>query len=195
MTSPKKNLTLYKTKRNFESTPEPTGEQSQHKNTNNIFVVQQHDARSMHYDFRLEINGVLVSWAVPKGPSIDPKIKRLAIRTEDHPLDYAGFEGFIPEGNYGAGTVIVWDTGMYTNLKTDVTMQESLNRGEITIQLHGKKLKGGFALIKTRLYAQGSWLLVKMRDEQAQDKSTITTHAPKSVLSNTTIKDLEKQKK
>ncbi len=147
MTSPKKNLTLYKTKRNFESTPEPTGEQSQHKNTNNIFVVQQHDARSMHYDFRLEINGVLVSWAVPKGPSMDPKIKRLAIRTEDHPLDYAGFEGFIPEGNYGAGTVIVWDTGTYTNLKTDVTMQESLNRGEITIQLHGKKLKGGFALI------------------------------------------------
>lgn len=193
--SSKKTLRTYTSKRDFKSTPEPTAKQKNSKRTKNIFVVQQHDARSIHYDFRLEIDNVLVSWAVPKGPSMDPTVKRLAIHTEDHPLDYAQFEGFIPPGNYGAGAVIVWDTGTYDNLKIDQTMGKSLENGEITVYLHGEKLKGGFALIKTNLYALGSWLLVKMRDEEAQQGTVITQDSPESIQSNKTITEFEKQKK
>lgn len=124
-----------------------------------------HDARSLHYDFRLEVDGVLKSWAIPKGPSYDPKIRRLAIMTEDHPLDYAKFEGVIPEGQYGAGTVEIWDAGRYRNMTekdgNPVTMAEALERGHAAFWLEGKKIKGGYALTRT----QRGWILVKMRDK------------------------------
>lgn len=143
---------------------------------NNIFVVQKHAASHLHYDFRLEIGGVLVSWAVPKGPPVDLSQKRLAVMTEDHPLEYASFEGTIPEGSYGAGTVMIWDAGTYENIKTRagklVPIKKCLEIGTIEIVMHGKKLKGAFALIRTKLGSQKSrgknWLLIKMKDEHEQ---------------------------
>jgi bifunctional non-homologous end joining protein LigD len=140
-------LADYRRKRKFTETPEPAG-RARRNDRSRIFVVQKHDASRLHYDFRLAINGVLVSWAVPKGPSMNPGEKRLAVRTEDHPLDYADFEGVIPEGQYGAGTVMVWDKGWYEPA-ADVPMDRQLGRGKIDIVLHGRKLRGGFTLIKT----------------------------------------------
>jgi bifunctional non-homologous end joining protein LigD len=132
-----------------------------------IFVVQKHAASHLHYDFRLAIDGVLASWAVPKGPSMNPADKRLAIRTEDHPLEYADFEGLIPEGQYGAGTVMVWDTGPYQPLDGN-SPSEQLARGKIDVVLHGTKLRGGFTLVRTGMASQKErWLLVKQRDEYA----------------------------
>ena len=132
-----------------------------------IFVVQKHAASHLHYDLRLEIGDVLVSWAVPKGPSMDTADKRLAIRTDDHPMGYATFEGEIPEGNYGAGKVKIWDSGTYENIKEKdgrlVPMKKCLKDGQIEVDLHGKKLKGTFALIKTKFGKGDSWLLVKMK--------------------------------
>jgi DNA ligase D-like protein (predicted 3'-phosphoesterase) len=182
-------LKKYKNKRDFTTTPEPssnTGVKNKQKE-GNIFVVQQHNATTMHYDFRIQIDGVLKSWAVPKGPSMDPHDKRLAIETEDHPLRYATFEGVIPRGNYGAGAVIVWDKGTYINLKNALSMQESFNQGEITVWLEGDKLTGGFALIHTKLGSGKSWILVKMRDKEAQDGSHVTKDRPNSVQSNIPI--------
>jgi DNA ligase D-like protein (predicted 3'-phosphoesterase) len=165
-------LKSYRQKRNFEITaePEPLFSKAGHpreKPVDVIFVVQQHDARNLHYDLRLEVEGVLKSWAVPKGPSMDPKDKRLAIETEDHPLEYAGFEGIIPEGQYGAGTVIVWDAGTYRNITEKdgqmIPMSQALEKGHAAFWLEGRKLKGGFALTRTKR----GWILVKMRDEHA----------------------------
>src|SRR5919107_3517053 len=138
-------LEEYHKKRNFARTPEPRGKQKQSKENKNKFVVQKHDATRLHYDFRLEDKKerVLKSWAVPKGISLDPKIKRLAVLTEDHPLDYLLFEGIIPEGSYGAGTVIVWDTGTYTS---EMELSEQFNKGKITFTLFGQKLRGKFIL-------------------------------------------------
>ena len=147
----------YDNKRDFAKTPEPTGNTEQQENkrdqrtkTGSLrFVVQKHDARRLHYDFRLETkDGVLKSWAVPKGISLDPKVKRLAVMTEDHPLDYLLFEGVIPKGNYGAGTVIVWDTGSYS---TDEELSDQLQNGKITISLSGQKLKGRYLLIRRKI--------------------------------------------
>src|SRR5919112_6656222 len=140
-------LEEYHKKRNFIRTPEPRGKKKQSRENKNKFVVQKHDANRLHYDFRLEDKkeGVLKSWAVPKGVSLDPKIKRLAMLTEDHPLDYLLFEGLIPEGNYGAGTVIVWDTGTY---ETEEDMSEQFKKGKITFSLFGQKLRGKFKLIR-----------------------------------------------
>jgi DNA ligase D-like protein (predicted 3'-phosphoesterase) len=160
-------LKSYRLKRNFEITAEPKPLSSEagrprEEAGEEIFVVQQHDARSLHYDFRLEIEGVLKSWAVPKGPSMDPKDKRLAIETEDHPLEYAGFEGIIPEGQYGAGTVTVWDRGIYRNITERdgqmIPMSQALEKGHAAFWLEGRKLKGGFALTRTKR----GWILVKM---------------------------------
>ena len=137
-------LEEYRKKRKFEATPEPPPEPA--RGGGNTFVVQQHDATRMHWDLRLEINGVLASWAVPKGPSLNPADKRLAVQTEDHPLDYATFEGIIPEGNYGAGTVMVWDNGTY-EVEGSGTAAEQLARGDMKFRLHGHKLRGGFALV------------------------------------------------
>lgn len=187
-----KKLEEYKKKRNFGKTPEPKAEVKKSKKRN-IFVIQQHHATRMHYDFRLEIDGVLKSWAVPKGPSTDPQEKRLAAETEDHPLDYATFEGIIPEG-YGAGTVIVWDTGTYENITTKdgkiIPLDKAYEKGHIKINLNGKKLQGGYALTKFR---DDNWLLVKVDDEHADARRNPTSTEPESVLSKKTIKELDKK--
>ena len=188
----KKKLESYQRKRNFKKTPEPKPKVKRSKKKN-IFVIQQHHASHMHFDFRLEIDGVLKSWAIPKGPSTDPKIKRLAAQTEDHPLDYAKFEGIIPEG-YGAGTVIVWDTGTYTNLNEKngkpISMQQAFDKGHIKIDLHGKKLQGEYALTK---FKDRNWLLVKMKDEYADARRNPVKTETQSVLSTKTIKALDKK--
>lgn len=187
-----KKLEKYTKKRNFEKTPEPKAAiKKSHKK--NLFVIQQHHASHMHYDFRLEIDGVLKSWAIPKGPSTDPQQKRLAAETEDHPLDYATFEGIIPEG-YGAGTVIVWDTGTYENVtekdEKKIPIDKAYEHGHIKMVLHGKKLQGEYALTKFR---DKNWLLVKVNDEYADARRNPTSSEPESVLSKTTIKKLDKE--
>jgi DNA ligase D-like protein (predicted 3'-phosphoesterase) len=174
------SLKSYREKRNFGVTAEPPGNNT--TASSSIFVVQKHSARSLHYDLRLEVDGVLKSWAVPKGPSTNPKDKRLAIQTEDHPLEYASFEGTIPVGEYGAGTVIVWDTGTFKNMSKkdgiDITLSRALENGHAAIWLEGKKLSGGYALTRT----PRGWLLVKMRDEKADAKRDILKESPGSVL-------------
>jgi DNA ligase D-like protein (predicted 3'-phosphoesterase) len=161
-----------------------------------IFVVQKHAARSEHYDFRLEVDGVLKSWAVPKGPSTNPRYKRLAIRVEDHPLDYAEFEGVLPEGRYGAGAVIVWDRGTYLNrTKRDgreVPIERALRDGHAVVELHGHKLRGGYALTRTDKDDRGRerWLLVKKKDEQADAGRDPVVSEPESVLSGRTLEQV-----
>ena len=168
------SLTKYKTKRNFKSTPEPEGK-LQKISAKLSFVVQRHKASHLHYDFRLEIDGVLKSWAVPKGPSLNPKDKRLAMMVEDHPYDYKNFKGIIPEG-YGAGIVEIWDKGYYTDLENDDAtvsqkkLKAGLKSGNLKFTLHGKKLKGEFALVKLKPHEgekDNSWLLIKHNDAHA----------------------------
>src|SRR3979411_595432 len=142
------SLTAYRSNRVFTKTPEPVG-RVRRNDRSRIFVVQKHDASRLHYDFRLAINGVLASWAVPKGPSMDPADKRLAVRTEDHPLEYADFEGVIPDGQFGAGTVMVWALGKYEPLENRPP-EEQLARGKIQIELQGEKLRGGFTLVQIK---------------------------------------------
>ncbi|MHC1626573.1 MAG: DNA polymerase ligase N-terminal domain-containing protein [Methanoculleaceae archaeon] len=146
------------------------------------FVVQKHAARRLHYDLRLEIAGVLVSWAIPRGPSLDPGVRRLAVRTEDHPLEYADFEGVIPDGVCGAGTVMVWDRGKYKNIRNDRSMEESLADGKIKIRLTGEKLKGDWALVRMGGGNSDQWLLIKMGDEYADRSADILKARPESVL-------------
>jgi DNA ligase D-like protein (predicted 3'-phosphoesterase) len=162
-------------------------------------VVQQHDASTEHYDFRLEASGVLKSWAVPKGPSLDAGEKRLAMLTEDHPLDYQDFEGVIGEGQYGSGPVIVWDTGEYDNHTEDsdgrtVAIPEAIDRGHVSVLLHGRKLRGGYSLTRMRRGSRGtsreSWLLVKKADEFAGHGDPLAKQ-PESVKSGKTIDQLE----
>lgn len=157
-------------------------------------MIQKHAASSLHYDFRLEAAGVLKSWAVPKGPSTDPREKRLAMPTEDHPLDYGGFEGNIPEGEYGAGQVIVWDTGPYQNLTKDdgeeVPVEDAIESGHVAVWLEGKKLKGGYALTRVAKGKDGRWLLVKMDDEEADARRNPTSTEPESVVSGRTVEDV-----
>ncbi len=188
------SLTKYKSKRSFDKTTEPTGGKSAGKEL--IFVIQKHDARQLHYDFRLEMDGVLKSWAVPKGPSTDPPVKRLAMMVEDHPIDYKDFEGIIPEGNYGAGTVIVWDQGTYEPIEPAATRKEKeklllkqLRAGSLKFILHGKKLKGEFALVRTSA-SPNSWLLIKHRDKFASTDDI--TKKDKSVISGKTIEKIAK---
>lgn len=183
-------LASYKEKRAFDNTGEPesgSGRQC-------CFVIQKHDASRLHYDFRLAVNGVLKSWAVPKGPSTDPADKRLAIQVEDHPLDYADFEGTIPEGEYGAGEVIVWDRGRYRNLRAggddDRDMAASLDDGLIEVELAGEKLRGGYALKRIEDGDKPKWLLIKMDDEEADARRKPTSTEPESVKSGRTIEDL-----
>jgi DNA ligase D-like protein (predicted 3'-phosphoesterase) len=159
-----------------------------------IFVVQQHAARTTHFDFRLEADGVLKSWAVPKGPSTNPRDKRLAMPVEDHELDYAGFEGRIPEGEYGAGAVIVWDQGTWENATRneegeEVPVADALGVGQLKFRLEGEKLRGGFALV--RMSGDRGWLLVKERDEYATEGEDVVAARPASVLSGRTLAELE----
>jgi DNA ligase D-like protein (predicted 3'-phosphoesterase) len=186
-------LKEYRRRRASGKTPEPMGGRPSSKGP--IFVVQEHKASTHHFDFRLEVDGVLKSWAVPKGPSHNPRVKRLAMPTEDHPLDYADFEGVIPEASYGAGAVIVWDRGRYDNIteKDGKTrpIAEALEAGHALIRLHGKKLKGGFALQRLGHGDDVRWLLIKMKDEGSDARLRPVSTAPKSVLSGRTIDAVE----
>lgn len=161
-------LTLYKKKRNFKDTPEPEGKQE--KKNQFRFVIQRHDASRLHYDFRLELGGVLKSWAVPKGPSMNPSDRRLAVMVEDHPVSYIHFEGIIPEGNYGAGTVEVWDKGAFIPVDeelsplTEKQALQALDKGELKIFLKGEKLEGGFVIVRMKP-DEKNWLLIKLKDE------------------------------
>ncbi|WP_143310566.1 DNA ligase D [Chitinophaga vietnamensis] len=183
-------LQKYRQKRSFDKTPEPTGGAGSKGKL--LFVVQIHDASRLHYDFRLEMQGVLKSWAVPKGPSMDPNVKRLAMMVEDHPYDYKDFEGVIPKGNYGAGTVIVWDEGVYIpqdhhtgeSLSEKAALQH-LNKGKLTFTLQGKKLKGAFALIKSTGRGDNAWLLMKLKDRYASTTDILSKN--KSAKSGKTI--------
>src|ERR1700694_5483997 len=160
------SLKKYQEKRNCQISPEPSGKSGTKRTSNRklLYVIQKHRATSLHYDFRLEYNGVLLSWAVPKGPSLDPSVKRLAMRVEDHPVDYAGFEGVIPEGEYGGGTVMVWDKGTWTPESPDPAA--ALEKGDLKFSPAGKKLKGSWVLVRTRGFggsSKASWLLIKHR--------------------------------
>lgn len=191
------SLTAYKKKRSFNQTPEPKGGKGSGKELR--FVIQKHDASHLHYDFRLEMDGVLKSWAVPKGPSTDPETKRLAMMVEDHPYDYKDFEGIIPKGEYGGGTVIVWDEGIYepedhvdgTIEDQDRNLRHQLHSGKIAFVLHGKKLKGSFTLVKTHGMGENSWLLIKHKDKYAKSEDILLKD--KSVISKKTIEQMEKK--
>jgi bifunctional non-homologous end joining protein LigD len=195
------SLSLYKKKRSFDETPEPGAKLRSSKRGALKFVVQKHAASHLHYDFRLEMKGVLKSWAVPKGPSLNPDDKRLAMMVEDHPYDYKDFEGIIPEGNYGAGTVIVWDEGTYEALGHEdepVKDQEKAllaewHKGDVKIVLHGKKLKGAFALVQMKGRGENAWLLIKKKDDHSTIKDI--TKDDKSVKSGRRLEEIAEDKK
>lgn len=196
----KSPLSMYEQRRNFIKTAEPRG--IIHKKSikdKPIFVIQKHAASHLHYDFRLEIGGVLKSWAVPKGPSTIPGVKHLAVPTEDHPLEYALFEGTIPEGEYGGGTVMVWDIGTFENIKRNKDKTKSLEQcykdGHLEVFLHGKKLIGGYSLIriKSTLYKSESWLLIKMLDNYANIPNDPLQTKPNSALTNRTMESIKKE--
>src|SRR5690349_10433159 len=155
-------LDEYNRKRRFDVTPEPAGKPRRTRKKTLQFVIQKHRATALHYDFRLEHDGVMLSWAVPKGPSLDPSNKRFAMQTEDHPIDYNQFEGVIPEGEYGGGTVMIWDYGTWEPEIEDVG--RALEKGDLKFKLHGKKLHGSWVLVRMR---QRQWLLIKHRDDYA----------------------------
>jgi DNA ligase D-like protein (predicted 3'-phosphoesterase) len=189
-------LETYRKKRDFRKTREPSGKGR--RKAGRRFVIQKHAARSLHYDFRLEDEGVLKSWAVPKGPSTDPRDKRLAVPTEDHPLDYGDYEGVIPEGEYGAGAVIVWDRGTYRNLTEDddgaeVPVSEALAGGHLKIWLEGEKVRGGYALTRIGKGKDLRWLLVKMDDEGADARRNPVGTEPESVLSGRTVEEVAEE--
>src|SRR5258708_1503459 len=194
----KNNLTEYSAKRTFTTTPEPAPALAERKSGPLLFVIQQHSATRLHYDFRLECDGVLKSWAVPKGPSLDPKEKRLAVHVEDHPYDYGSFEGVIPPGQYGAGEVIVWDCGVYSPDEGGETwfhdrdaaqrqVREGLEKGKLSFQLRGEKVKGSFALVRTK--EKKNWLLLKHKDRFAAAVDITTQN--RSVLSGVAVEDLK----
>ena len=192
---PKDKLSSYQEKRDFNRTAEPAGG-VRPPGAEPIFVIQKHAARSLHYDFRLEIAGVLKSWAVPKGPSTNPKDKRLAVPTEDHPLEYADFEGVIPPGEYGAGPVLVWDTGVFRNI-TDkkgqsLSLEEALAHGHLKVWLEGQKLRGGYALTRFKKAPEENWLLVKLADDLADPEGNPVKTQPLSVLSGRTLEEIRK---
>jgi bifunctional non-homologous end joining protein LigD len=186
-------LSEYRKKRDFGITPEPSGAKKipAQRDTNLIYVVQKHLASRLHYDFRLKWRGVLLSWAVPKGPSLDPSVKRLAMQTEDHPVEYANFEGVIPAGEYGAGTVMLWDRGTWKPESDDA--DASLKKGDFKFTLHGKKLKGSWVLVRTRGFgskpSRTTWLLIKHRDRYVSKKD-VTLAEPRSVASRRLLADI-----
>ncbi|MGH7846326.1 MAG: DNA polymerase ligase N-terminal domain-containing protein [Candidatus Binatia bacterium] len=174
-------LAAYNRKRRFGVTPEPAGKLGRARKEKLEFVVQKHRASRLHYDFRLEHGGVMLSWAVPKGPSLDPSNKRFAMQTEDHPIDYNQFEGVIPEGEYGGGTVMIWDRGTWAPEVEDV--DRALAKGDLKFTLHGRKLRGSWVLVRMR---PRQWLLIKHRDKAASTLE-ITTAKPRSAVSRRTL--------
>jgi DNA ligase D-like protein (predicted 3'-phosphoesterase) len=205
MPSRKRSLSEYERKRDFAKTSEPSGKRAgkrskgRAKRRHPRFTVQKHKATSLHYDLRLEVDGVLASWAVPKGPSLDPRDKRLAMRTEDHPMDYLEFEGVIPKGEYGAGPVIVWDRGVFENISETrggerLTLERALEKGDIKVFLLGEKLRGAYALVRTSDPGEREqWLLIKKRDEGADARRRPTSSQPESVLTGRTIEQVLKE--
>ena len=177
-----KALKEYEEKRQFSKTEEPPPK-TKSSRTGTLFVIQKHRASHLHYDLRLEMDGVLKSWAVPKGPSLDPSVRRLAMAVEDHPLDYADFEGIIPEGEYGGGTVMVWDKGTYV---PETNMADGFSKGELKFSLQGTKLKGSWALVRT---SGRHWLLIKHRDQHVITEE-ITLAAPRSVVTGRTLAEI-----
>jgi DNA ligase D-like protein (predicted 3'-phosphoesterase) len=199
MSKPRKDsLAAYRKKRDFHRTSEPAPRKKK-SGKQPIFVIQKHDARNLHYDFRIEVDGVLKSWAVPKGLSTDPKAKRLAIPTEDHPLDYARFEGVIPKGEYGGGTVMIWDKGTYRNVSKkddkEVPIERALQNGHVAVWLTGKKLSGGYALHRTGHGERERWLMVKMKDKEADARRKPLRTERKSAVSGRTMKQIVKKGK
>lgn len=193
------SLKEYWEKRDFERTQEPEGSVRE-TSEKPLFVIQKHDASNLHYDFRLEVEGVLKSWAVPKGPSTDPGEKRLALPTEDHPLDYVDFEDVIPEDEYGGGTVIVWDQGTYRNLRAEkgedaeqLTMEESIEDGKVEVWLEGEKLQGAYVLIRTGSGEDARWLFIKMKDEHADPDRDVLEEEPDSVLSGRSLEEVAEE--
>jgi bifunctional non-homologous end joining protein LigD len=182
-------LEEYVSKRRFEKTPEPPPGETENKTPANRFCVQRHDATRLHYDFRLEIEGVLKSWAVPKGPSLDPGVRHLAAQVEDHPVEYGSFEGTIPAGNYGAGSVMLWDRGTF-ELLGEVPAQDQITRGDLKFRLHGEKLNGDFALVHMKGRGKGNeWLIIKKRDQFATPGWDVEAHAY-SALSGRTQEEI-----
>ncbi len=194
------SLEDYKKKRDFINTSEPSAEEQRSTAGTSSgmlkFVMHKHFATHLHFDLRLELDGVLKSWAIPKGPTIDPKEKKLAVMVEDHPFDYRNFEGIIPEGNYGAGRVYIWDSGTYHALGTDdreksaILLREGLEKGHLTFVLNGNVLKGEFALVRLKKASPKDWLLIKKNDEFAADVDISKLEAPDEVQE----KDLSKKK-
>jgi DNA ligase D-like protein (predicted 3'-phosphoesterase) len=189
-------LDRYRRQRDFGKTPEPAGEAASAGRKYAIFVVQKHQASHLHYDFRLEVDGVLKSWAVPKGVSNDPANKRLAVAVADHPLEYADFEGVIPEGEYGGGTVMVWDRGIFRNLREapeksrQTSMAASVAEGKVEVWLEGQKLKGGYVLINTKRGGDRNWLLFKMKDRLADSGPDPAEGLATSALTGRTMEEI-----
>ena len=185
-------LDRYRERRDFSRSTEPDGD-SDGTSDDPVFVIQKHDASTLHYDFRLALDGVLKSWAVPKGPSTDPRDKRLAVATKDHPLDYADFEGVIPEGEYGAGTVLIWDRGTYENITEKDNgirpLSEALETGHALIWLSGEKIQGGYALERMDDDAD-QWLLIKMDDDAADARRNPVSTEPTSVVSGCDLDEI-----
>jgi bifunctional non-homologous end joining protein LigD len=187
-------LKKYRDMRDFGDTPEPAGGKPK-KGKLPIFVIQKHQASHLHYDFRLEMEGVLKSWAVPKGPSYDPNVKRLAMMTEDHPYDYKDFEGVIPAGNYGAGNVIIWDNGTWEFIEPGDDPVKALKSGKLTFRMNGRKMFGEWALVRIggrqKSDKGNEWLLLKHRDKFASDKIDVTEVAPQSVISGKRVEEVD----
>lgn len=191
-------LKRYRDRRDFRRSPEPAGKGGRKVSSRPIFVIQKHDATQLHYDFRLELDGVLKSWAVPKGPSLDPRERRLAVRTEDHPMDYADFEGVIPQEEYGGGTVMVWDAGTWKNRSRDgdgnpASAAKALDAGKLSFELWGRKLGGCWALV--RMGGQDNkenWLLIKEKDGHADARRKPLNSQPDSVLTGRSLEDIAK---
>ena len=198
--SPREQLEEYRTKRDFRKTAEPEGSAQPKKHLQKLeFVIQKHAARNLHFDLRLELEGVMKSWAVPKGPAPDPSIKRLAMQVEDHPIEYNSFEGTIPQGEYGGGTVMLWDRGWYEPEKGggEDGVREGYRKGDLKVVFHGKRMKGSWVLVRTRGWGGGggssgkpSWLLIKHRDEHVEPGDALVERHVTSVVSKRTMEQI-----
>lgn len=200
-TSARKKLTDYRRKRDFARTPEPAGATAPRKKVATParrrapklqFVVQKHAASHLHFDFRLELDGVMKSWAVPKGPSYDPGVRRLAMEVEDHPIEYNSFEGTIPQGEYGGGTVMLWDRGTYEAEAGGgvESLREGYERGDLKFVLHGKRLRGGWVLVRMKRPGRPQWLLIKHRDEYARSDRDVVDEETTSVTTGRTMEEI-----
>lgn len=187
-------LREYQRKRDFQKTPEPRGKKAQHADRHLAYVIQKHDASHLHYDFRLELDGALKSWAVPKGPDLDPANKRLAMQVEDHPLEYGDFEGTIPQGQYGGGTVMLWDKGVWEPIGDP---KQGYSDGRLKFTLRGEKLQGTWMLVRKGGRKSGAgerhWFLFKERDEFSRPGSSVTEEMPLSVATGRDLREIAAQ--